>query len=147
MPSFHMSCIAWINVFVVSLGPKSKDQSATGVCLVFKKKVLQEPSNKEDHNPISHRCGRKSDTLLQCAANVLQAPVGASRSIMIKASLTLTLQFTILPLPFQNADRFKIFRYIVFVIYLDIIYIQMYSKIYKSKKIKITYILLKQTTF
>jgi hypothetical protein len=63
-----------------------------------KTKVLQEPSNKEDHNPIDQRiavagtltrCGRNSVTLLQCADNVLQAPVavGASRS-MINASLT-----------------------------------------------------------
>ena len=43
--------------------------------------------------------------------------------------------------PFQNLGRFDFFRFIYFVMYLDICYIYMYSKHYKSRKTKTTYIL------
>ena len=43
--------------------------------------------------------------------------------------------------PFQNVGHFNFFKFIVFVMHLDIIYIQIHNKIYESRKVKTAYIL------
>ena len=54
--------------------------------------------------------------------------------------LPVDILYLVLP-PFQNVGRFGFSRFIVFAMHLNITYVEVYNKIYESKKIKTTYIL------
>ena len=49
--------------------------------------------------------------------------------------------------PFENVGRFGFSRFIMFAMHLNITYVQVHSKIYKSKKVKTTYILERREYF